>query len=391
MKNHYKIFTIAILLLVSACATKKAQYRDEKLKENNAPEKEIDKRFFLIGDAGKSYSGDMSNGLKAFNNHISSTNTKDDVVIFLGDNIYPAGLPDKDHPDRAEAELALDVQIKAVKEFNGDVLFIPGNHDWYANGLKGLKGQEKYIEDALGKNTFQPENGCPIEDFDIGENIKLIVIDTQWYLENWNTNPTINDDCEIKTRERFFQELEGELKKAQNKTTIIAMHHPMFTNGTHGGHYGAEKHLFPTQKKIPLPILATLLTQVRTQGGVSIQDRYNERYNELMNRIETLAIDEKNVVFVSGHEHTMQYIENDGIKQVVSGSGSKGSAVALSNNGLFSYGGQGFAELVVYKDGSTWVKMYSAENGQPKIVFENEIFQPKKIYDTSQLPDAFPT
>jgi hypothetical protein len=390
MKNHYKIFAIAILLLVSACATKKAQYKDEKLKENKAPEKEIDKRFFLIGDAGKSYSGDMSNGLKAFNNHISSTNTKDDVVIFLGDNIYPAGLPDEDHPDRAEAELALDVQIKAVKEFNGDVLFIPGNHDWYANGLKGLKGQEKYIEKALGKNTFQPENGCPIEDFDIGDNVKLIVIDTQWYLENWNTNPTINDDCEIKTRERFFQELEGELKKAQNKTTIIAMHHPMFTNGTHGGYYAAEKHLFPTQKKIPLPILATLLTQVRTQGGVSIQDRYNERYNELMKRIETLAIDEKNVVFVSGHEHTMQYIENDGIKQVVSGSGSKGSGVALSNNGLFSYGGQGFAELVVYKDGSTWVKMYSAENGEPKVLFENEIFQPKKLYETSQLPDSFP-
>lgn len=99
-----------------------------------------------------------------------------------------------------------------------------------------LNDRKKYIEDALGKNTFQPENGCPLEDIDIGDDIKLIIIDTQWYLENWNNNPTINDECEIKTRDRFFEELEGELKKAQNKTIVIAMHHPMYTNGIHGGY-----------------------------------------------------------------------------------------------------------------------------------------------------------
>ena len=270
------------------------------------------------------------------------------------------------------------------------MLFIPGNHDWYANGLKGLKNQEKFIEDALGKNTFQPENGCPLERIEISETVQLIVIDTQWYLENWNNNPTINDECEIKTRERFFEELEGELKKAQNKTTVIAMHHPMFTNGIHGGFYGAKKHIYPTQKKIPLPIVGSLLTQVRTQGGVSIQDRYNERYNNLMKRLETLTIGADNIVFVSGHEHTLQYIENEGIKQIVSGSGSKASGASLSNNGLFSYGGQGFAELIVYKDGSSWVRMYSAENGVPKIIFQNEVFEPNKVYDISDLPDTFP-
>ena len=123
------------------------------------------------------------------------------------------------------------------------MVFIPGNHDWYADGVKGVKRQEKFIEEALGKNTFQPENGCPLEDYDVGENTKLIIIDTQWYLENWNDNPTINDKCEIKTRKRFFLELEGEFKKAQNKRVIVAMHHPMYTNGTHGGFY--EKSNLP--------------------------------------------------------------------------------------------------------------------------------------------------
>ena len=391
MRNHYKILAVFAILLFNACATYQAQYKEEKLKANKAPDKEVEKRIYLLGDAGKEHSNGMSNALRAFNSHISSIDTKNDMVMFLGDNIYPAGLPQKDHPKRAAAERALDLQIEGIKNFKGEKLFIPGNHDWYSNGLKGLKRQEKYIEDAVGEDTFQPENGCPLEDFDFGDDIKIIVIDTQWYLENWNKNPTINDECEIKTRERFFQELEGEIKKAQNKTTVIAMHHPLYTNGVHGGYYGAKKHLYPTQSKIPVPILASLVTQVRTQGGVSIQDRYNERYNELMKRLETMTFDKQNIVFVSGHEHTLQYIVNENIKQIVSGSGSKDGAAALGQNGEFSFGGQGFAELIVYKDSSTWVKFYSAENGEPQVIFEREVLQPEKKYDVADLPDTFPT
>ncbi|GGW54138.1 calcineurin-like phosphoesterase family protein [Winogradskyella epiphytica] len=391
MRNHYKILAVFNILLFNACATYKAQYKEETLKANKAPDQEIEKRIYLLGDAGKEHVSGMSNALRAFNSHISSIDTKNDMVMFLGDNIYPSGLPDENHPKRAAAERALDLQIEGVKNFKGEKLFIPGNHDWYSNGLNGLKRQEKYIEDAVGDDTFQPENGCPLEDFDFGDDIKIIVIDTQWYLENWNKNPTINDECEIKTRERFFEELEGEIKKAQNKTTIIAMHHPLYTNGVHGGYYGAKKHLYPTQSKIPVPVLASLVTQVRTQGGVSIQDRYNERYNELMKRLETMTFDKKNIVFVSGHEHTLQYIVNENIKQIVSGSGSKDGAAALGQNGEFSFGGQGFAELLVYKDKGSWVRFYSAENGEPQVIFEQEVLQPAKKYDINSLPDTFPT
>src|SRR5690606_20189085 len=138
---------------------------------------------------------------------------------------------------------------------------------------------------------------------DVSDSIQLIVLDTQWYLENWNKEPNMNDKCEIKTRERFLLELEGELKKAGGKTIVIAMHHPMYTNGIHGGKFALNKHLYPTQSGIPIPILSSLVTQIRTQGGVSIQDRYNELYNDLMKRVETLATESGNIVFVSGHEH----------------------------------------------------------------------------------------
>ncbi|GAA4805115.1 metallophosphoesterase [Litoribaculum gwangyangense] len=388
--NFKSFYLLFITLFLSACATYKPQYADVINKQEKFPNKEIDKTFYLVGDAGLSPMGGMSEALIAFHKYLGGKDTKGDYIIFLGDNIYPAGLPIKDHKNRESAENALLAQAKAVENFRGKTIFIPGNHEWYAGGLKGVKREEKFIEDLLGKNTFQPENGCPMESIDVSETIQLIVIDTEWYLEDWNDHPTINDECEIKTRERFFIELEGELKKAQNKTTVFAMHHPMLTNGLHGGKYALSKHIFPFQQKIPLPTLGSFITQLRTQGGVSIQDRYNERYHELMSRLETMTLDADNVVFVSGHEHTLQYVEKQGIKQIVSGSGAKQSPVELSDTGLFSYGKQGFAELTIFKDGSSWVRYFGAENAEPQLLFTKEVFPPAKKHDISYLPDSFP-
>src|SRR5690606_17053374 len=129
---------------------------------------------------------------------------------------------------------------------------------------------------------------------------------------------------------------------------VFAMHHPMFTNGNHGGYFALEKHLYPFQKKIPMPILSSLVVQIRSQGGVSVQDRYNELYNNLMNRLQQLVKNNKRIVFVSGHDHNLQYIESKGLKQIVSGGGAKESYAAIGQNGLFSTGMEGFAVLDVF-------------------------------------------
>ncbi|WP_452219872.1 metallophosphoesterase [Lacinutrix salivirga] len=390
----YKLKTALLLIitvLATNCASHKAQYKEPNKQIEPLPTKDIHRTFYLIGDAGKSPINGLSTALTIFKKHIETTSNKGDYALFLGDNIYPSGLPDENEKGRDYAVNHLDSQIKSVSNFKGETVFLPGNHDWYADGVKGVKRQEKYIEEALGKNTYKPENGCPLESIEASDKVQLIVIDTQWYLENWNNNPTINDKCEIKTRKRFLEELEGELKKAQNKRVVFAMHHPMFTNGLHGGFYSAKKHLYPTQSKVPFPILGSLITQIRTQGGVSIQDRYNERYNELMKRIETLALEYDNIVFASGHEHTLQYIENNSIKQIVSGSGAKEAVVALNNNGLFAYGRQGFAQLTIYDDGSTWVSFYGEENGNPKLLYTKEVLpKTRDVFNTDTLPDTFP-
>ncbi|GHC58310.1 metallophosphoesterase [Ulvibacter litoralis] len=383
--------TLILLLFITSCATYSPKYKEETVPlTDTIADRELDKTFFLIGDAGGAKVGETTNTLKALKKYTDSTGSKGDYAIFLGDNIYDSGLPPKDASHRKEAEHRLDVQIEALKDFKGRVLFIPGNHDWYDDGLVGLKRQEEYIEDALNDNeSFQPENGCPIENIEVSENIELLVLDTQWYISDWDKHPTMNDECDINSREDFFLEIEGELKKNNGKTIVIAMHHPAYTNGIHGGVYNFQKHIFSTKRKIPLPILGSLVTQIRSQGGVSPQDRYNLRYNELMKRLITMSKSSDKVVFASGHEHNLQYIESEGVKQIVSGSGSKRSAANLGQNGLFSYGGEGFAVLNVFKDGSSEVNFYGAQNGTPNLMFSKNVYEKTPDYDTSLLAEEF--
>ncbi len=364
--------------MFNACATFKPQYRNKETAASFPP-KDIKHSFYLIGDAGNYEHGASARVLEAFKNELNSA-SGNSTALFLGDNIYPIGFPDKDNKHRESAERYIKAQTDVAQNFKGRTVFIPGNHDWYS-GVKGLKRQEKFVEEALGKNTFLPEDGCPIEKIHVTEDIDLIIVDSQWYITNWNKKPTINDECDIKTRQVFLNEFSSLIKKARSKTTIVAIHHPMFTNGPHGGQYGVKNHL------TPLPGIGTLIHVFRKTNGLSNVDLQNTHYNELKQRLVTLAQENKKVIFVSGHEHSLQYLEKDNLKQIVSGSGSKTTRTRNVGAGLFGYGTPGYARLDVFEDGSSYVRFYSVTDD--KIVFETEVLPPDlKVYEA--YPEKFP-
>lgn len=394
IKNNI-VLTVVTSLVLTACATFNEPHFSEQEKDPNDlyPEgKEISKTFILVGDGGIVDMGEMSDGITALKNYVDQREQKGDVTIFLGDNIYPDGMPPAHSENRAVSEHRLMVQREGALGNKGKVIYIPGNHDWYNGRLEGLNRQEEFLKSQVDDDDiFLPSEGCPLVSKEINDKIQLIVIDTQWYLEDWNKSPKINDKCQIKTREKFFIELEGELKKNQQKTVLIAMHHPMFTNGVHGGKFAISKHLFPGQRKIPVPILASLVTQIRTQGGVSKQDRFNEKYNELMRRLKVLIGGDQRIVLASGHEHNLQYIEHEEVKQIVSGSASKLSYAELGGDGLFAYSGQGFAVMDVFEDESIYVRYYGADdNKQPKLLYTHKIFDAREYYDASDIATDYP-
>ncbi len=371
------IYFICIVLLAS-CATYKAQFSDDKNIITNNNTSKIEHSFYLIGDAGNSKMEENSPALKYLEKHIKGA-SKNSTLLFLGDNVYESGIPKKKSAKYPLAKRRIRAQTDVAKIFNGKSIFIPGNHDWY-NGLNGLKREEKLVEKALGKRSFLPQNGCPLEKVNISKNVVLIIVDTHWYLTNWDNHPTINDNCEIKTRVKFFDELEGLIKKSRGKTTLIAMHHPMFTNGSHGGYYSAKSHINP------LPVLGSVKNLIRKTSGLTNTDIQNKKYNELKKHIVTLSQENDKTIFVSGHDHNLQYIVKDNLHQIVSGSGSKTTPTKLTNGVKFSYGAQGFAKLDVFKDGSSEVRFYAVNDD--KIVYESQVLPPNEKKGFTTFPKS---
>ncbi|WP_299061860.1 metallophosphoesterase [uncultured Polaribacter sp.] len=373
-----QILTLLILsVLISACATIKMQVAENHTYVSRKDTSKVIHSFYLIGDAGNSDLNKKDSALSYLEQEIKRAK-KNSTLIFLGDNVYQRGIPKENSKNYELAKHRLKVQTDIGKKFPGKTFFIPGNHDWYS-GLDGLKRQEKLVEKALGKNSFLPEKGCPLEKVEINDDINIIVVDTHWFVTNWDNHPGINDNCEIKTREKFFEEFEGMLKKSQGKTTIVALHHPMFTNGPHGGYYSFKSHMKP------LPIFGSALNILRKTSGVTNTDQQNEKYNLLRKRIISLAQQNEKVMFISGHEHSIQYIVQDNIPQIVSGSGSKLTATKNVNGGIFSYGTQGFARLDVYEDGASTVHFYTAK--ERKIVFEANVFKKDSIVEFTNFPN----
>jgi len=375
-----KLIILLTILLVS-CATFKEQVNKQANQQLTNSESELFHRFYLVGDAGNASLNESTLPLLSLQKRLQDEQ-ENSSVIFLGDNVYQHGIPKKDSEGYELAKHRLQTQIESVKGFNGQTIFIPGNHDYHSNGIKGLKRQERLVEDALGKGGFLPENGCPIERVKISDEVALIIIDSQWYLENWDENPTMNDDCDIKTRKDFFLEFESLIKKNRSKTTVVAIHHPLFTDGAHGGSFSAKQHISPNNR-FPLPVLGTIGNFIRKTGGVSSQDVQNKNYRFLINRLNTIAQESDRVIFASGHEHSLQYIEKNNVVQIVSGSGSKVSGVKRSPQSQFASAALGYVVLDVFKDGTTQTKFIQSNSTEDKEVFTKEIYS---AYSNKSIP-----
>ena len=383
---------IVLILALQSCATRHPQY-GKNIKnhfiQNETDSSKIAHTFFLIGDAGNANEKKALQTLGLLQNRLENSNKKS-TLLFLGDNIYPKGFPKNELiKERVLAETKLINQLKISNKFNGKTIFIPGNHDWY-NGITGLERQEKFINNYLNdKKAFLPQKSCGLEELIIDKNITLITIDSQWFLENWDKYPTINENCSIKTREDFFDELANLLNKNQQKTVIIALHHPLMSNGAHGGQYALEKELFPLDQKIPLPIIGSAINLIRKTSGIKPQDLQNKVYSNFIKRMKTLLQNQRNVIVVSGHDHNLQYLNKNNIRQIISGAGSKSEAAKAINSTDFSYGGNGYVALTLYKNGETKVAFYGNENQQEKLLFEQIIIKVRDTVVPANLPTKF--
>ncbi|MCB9267928.1 MAG: metallophosphoesterase [Lewinellaceae bacterium] len=399
MKTFKPYLLILGALLLHSCADYKLHYsRDARGWESNTPPAGLTPAHsvFLVGDAGYLVDGKTSPALILLGEKLRQAG-KNSTVAYLGDNIYPDGLEPKDSPGREADEARLKAQLDILKGYKGKVFFIVGNHDWYEHGLDGLDREKKFIEKYLDRDdVVLPKPGCgDPEEIELTDNLTLILIDSQWYLENWDGHSEINDGCEVKSREVFREYVEEAIKGNRNKNMIIAMHHPPYTNGPHGGDFTLKQHLFPLTDLndnlwIPLPILGSVVQFLRGTVGHP-QDASHPKYRELANIVIGAARKNGRFFFASGHEHNLQYTEQDEQFFIVSGAGCKESPSRLGKGTEFAYGHLGFVQLDFYQDGSSWMQYWVPEGdgSTGQVVYRKQVKGPLPDI-VEEVADDFP-
>lgn len=319
--------------------------------------------IILIGDTGEPAKEMKEPVLQALKTE-ASINPENTMVIFLGDNIYSDGLPAKDDPDRHEYERRIDEQLKTIVESGAKGIFIPGNHDWAQNNddsWERIIRESEYVNDKEIDNVkFLPINGCPgPEVLSIGEMIRIIILDSQWWFQDENLRPAPDDNlCLCNTESDITNKLDSLLFIFRDKFVVIASHHPLSTHGPHGGYFTWQDHIFPLTNVneylwLPLPIIGSAYPLIRG-SGVSSQDLASGIYQNFKIKIETVLSKYSGVVYASGHEHALQILNgvNDNI-YVVSGAGIWGhieKALGEGDDTIFAGRFEGFFTLNIFKD-----------------------------------------
>jgi hypothetical protein len=319
------------------------------------PRQNVALTLYLIGDAGDPDStGEPV--LNSLDRELASGGS-DRVVLFLGDNIYPKGLPRPDAPDRAEAERRINAQLNAVAKTGAIGYFVLGNHDWARFGKDGwnaARRQDVYVDSAgRGRIVLLPGNGCPGPAVvDVASRVRLVLLDTQWWLHTGPKPVDLNSGCAAAADDQIVDSIRSAIRGAGGKLVVVAGHHPIETGGLHGGHFGWKDHLFPlTNFKswlwLPLPVIGSAYPAAR-QHGISNQDMGSYAYQHFIGVLSRAFEGRPPALYAAGHDHNLQVIAGGPAKlQVVSGGGIYGHTehVAPIRGTLFAREASGYSRL----------------------------------------------
>jgi hypothetical protein len=284
-------------------------------------------RVVLIGDAGVPMD---SEPVLASLTRWADVYPEQTTVLFLGDNVYPAGI---EEDAVAVGEEILRKQVAATTSAR---VFIPGNHDWGHAGTDRLLRQQAYLD--ANNIEFTPRDGCPgpvlrpiVPAVDgATRGISAIAFD----IDPWYFGEEGLPHCDgNKTPEALAADLAELLKANQEQWILVAAHHPLRTGGPHGGFSRGA-------------VLDVVTGAVYLIFG-SLQDSYEEGYRAIMTPIEGALASAPPTLYVAGHDHNLQVLEGGAhaTYQLISGAGSttrvRGGRVTNIDGTLFAHGHAG--------------------------------------------------
>lgn len=303
--------------------------------------------LWLIGDAGLPKPGGEP-VLQALTRAIRAAGPERALVVFLGDNIYPKGLPAPTERGRAEGERIMDAQIDAVREAGVQAVFVPGNHDWEAGapgGWRTVLRQGKYIDErGNGRVTMLPKGGCPgPEVLDFRDTVRVVFLDTQWWLHTGPKPVGADSDCTIATTDEVVDSIRIALETAGDRPTVVVAHHPLVSGSIHGGYFD-----WPSYLLFPIPL-------ARKRGWFAPQDIAHPRYRNMISVLERGFEENPPLLYAAGHDHNLQILRgaHNARNLVVSGAGiyDHTKAVRAIPQARYVARESGFMRLSVLRDG----------------------------------------
>ena len=355
----------------------------------------LDTRVVLIGDTGE---GDPENPVLTLLEAVAAEAADRTLVVFLGDNVYPQGVPaeaeDDVEQERAQAEAILRLWLEPVEAAGAETVFLPGNHDWRrgrAGGMARLLEQERWLADNAGRPEavrMLPGDACPGPVIlDRGDSVRVVVADSQWLLGQdkprgescrWGVPGAMRDLEEASsadpadgraTNGDFYAALEAAVSGAGNRQVLYAAHHPLQTEGPHGGYFSGRDMFFPLTHLrgwlyLPIPLLYPIARYGVTRHP---QDVGNASYATMIEATEAaLSAAPRPVITAAGHEHVLQVFRRpDGSVYVVSGAGAKRDGVGKSEETLFKHGAIGLMAVDYFSDGRVLLRVLEPRDNAP--------------------------
>lgn len=325
-------------------------------------------RIILVGDGGE-LTADKKHPVASAIKNFAKLDKKT-TVVYLGDNLYDTGLPDDQSALYQAAKAVLDSQLSVVENTQARVIMLPGNHDWQNGGRDGYSYviREQLYVDLLNKPNvqFYPKDGCPGPvEVSLGNDVTLVIFDSQWWLHPYD-KPGIESDCDSKTNEEILTQLEDIVTRNSKKLVLLACHHPFKSNSVHGGFFTLKQHIFPfTEIKrnlyIPLPVLGSIYPIARSIFGTP-QDLSHPTYANMINQVTAAVKSHPNVVFVAGHDHGLQLIQDSSHNYIVSGGGCKIQRVSKSRKSLYAESIRGYVVMEISTNKNVTVNFYSVSD-----------------------------
>jgi hypothetical protein len=328
------------------------------------PAPDVMTSVFLIGDAGAVHDSDevlleLTRQAKAA--------PRESAIVYLGDNVYPRGLPKPDDPGREDAENRLNRQIRVATESGIKAYFIPGNHDWARmtqEGWDAVRRSETYIKiRGEGLTEQAPRYGCPGPQVtDVGRVIRLVFLDTQWWLHRADFPRPIDSvsTCVEYSQKLVLTRLQSVLADSGGRRVIVAGHHPIASKSEHSGYFTLLQHIFPLRAYrswmwLPLPLIGSLYPMARGNGIFGYaQDMGSRAYRHMRAEILRALAPHPPMLYASGHDHNLQVFRGPvAAYSVVSGAGTTGhqAPVGWTANTIYAVSAPGFIRVDVDRTG----------------------------------------